>query len=133
MEIGKLHRLELSSIACTALALVLFGFIGFQQFKQADLEKVSEFQSAYSDFLKSLINSSCIERELVKKDANSKGWKLDENIHDWRLSVGQSKDTVASLGASPQRLRLFVEPPMPFTKEPGVVLFFGKDGCLQFD
>ncbi|MDA4848736.1 hypothetical protein [Hoeflea poritis] len=116
-----------------ALSIGLMVYVGILHIELNDIQKVMRFQLAYNEFLEDLGDTSCIRKSSVENIADSKGWQLDQNMHEWRLGAGQSRESMESIKTGHSNVRLHVEPSMPLAKEPGVVLIFDEKGCLNFN
>lgn len=102
--------------------LLLLGVVGCQQLEIRDKRGVSRFQSAYAGFLSEAARVSCLRADQIETLARSRDWIVErpDPRLDWQTGL-----------PDPNSLRLFVEPPMPFAKEPGIQFLFDQDDCSQ--
>ena len=86
-----------------------------------DQRGVARFLGAEASYLEQLATASCARRAAFIATARARGWTVEEQPeHVW----GEKAATAHSA------LRVHVEPPLPFSKEPGVLYFFDRQGCL---
>ena len=108
-------------LLCVAL-LVSLGWGALQWLQAADAKGVSRFQGALTGFYCDLLRTRCVTSSEVIQAAEARGWKVETDPARFsHLSAEQRRN----------RLVIHVEPPMPFSKEPGVAFRFGADGCLM--
>lgn len=54
---------------------------------------------------------------------------MDDDARAWRLDHLDDPSHLGNLTPEPGAIRVFVEPPLPFAKEPGVVFRFDDAAC----
>lgn len=113
------------------VALALAIYAGYLHLQIWDTRGVNRFLTAYSGFLRNAAETSCVQKSSIIEIANRNGWRVDDNIHDWRLDFGQSQEYVDELEEDSNSVRIYIKPAMPFSKEPGVVFRFNAEGCLE--
>jgi hypothetical protein len=96
-----------------------------------DTRGVNGFLTAYTGLLRDAAEISCVQKNSIIEIAKRNKFRIDNNIHEWRLDFGQSKEDIDGLENNYHSVRIYIKPEMPFSKEPGVVFRFSSRGCLQ--
>jgi hypothetical protein len=114
--------------------MVAFGlaiYAGYLHLQIWDTKGVNGFLTAYSGLLTDAAEISCVQKNSIIETAKRNEWRIDNNIHEWRLDLGQTKEQIDGLGNNNHSVRIYIEPGMPLSKEPGVVFRFSSRGCLE--
>lgn len=112
-----MHKAVLAMLLFLALLL-----LAYQSLIAWDVRGVRAFQYSYGRFLKDAAAAGCLQKEAIVNSAKKRGWKIEENVQLPFRSGAPEEFSVA--------VRVFVEPPLNFSKEPGVKFFFDEAGCL---
>lgn len=116
----------LAFIKSKALLVVIIVVLSYQliiaRLEVWDARGVKDFVVSYSGFMRELSAGTCITRERLLYVASTKGWKVDlDGFADgWHVK----EDGISSA------VRVYVRPPVPFSKEPGIFMAFDESGCL---
>lgn len=95
-----------------------------------DTRSVNRFLVAYNDLIKEAVDTSCIRKSSIVDLVHERGWRFDNGINDWRLDFGQSQEYIDELENDLDGIRVYIDPAMPLSKEPGIVFRFNESGCL---
>jgi len=124
-------RLFKSSPVWAVISFVLTVYVGYLHLQLSDAKGVSNFLGSYSSLLRETAAAVCVNKDDILNVSKRNGWRVDENINAWRTDYGQSKEYVEGLRETPSSIRIYIEPAMPLSKEPGVVFRFNAEGCLR--
>lgn len=109
-------------VILTLLLLVTLVLLAYQSLIAWDVRNSRQFSRAYSYFLSDAAALGCLQKEALIRAAKDRNWEIEDNRQPPFRS--RSPDEFA------EALRVFVEPQLNFSKEPGVMFFFDEAGCL---
>ncbi|MEM6663694.1 MAG: hypothetical protein AAF666_16130 [Pseudomonadota bacterium] len=102
-------------------------FLAWEQlsarFEIADRTGVIRFLSASTAFHYDLAQRACLDKAELVAAAADRGWDVQNPAQAPYLPLGA---TAPAGGA----VRVFVDPPLPLSKDPGQVYWFDAEGCL---
>jgi len=78
-----------------------------------DRNGVKHYLSSYA-FVRSAATNGCLRKSAILAEAQRRGWEVQEP-DPW--------------GNIPSSIRVMVEPPRAFVKNPGMRFIFDEDGC----
>ena len=113
------------------VAFALAIYAGYLHLQVWDARGVNGFLTAYNGLLRDAADISCVQKNSVIEIAKRNEWRIDNNIHKWRLDFGQSQEYIDDLENEPHSIRIYINPEMPFSKEPGIVFRFNSRECLE--
>ena len=102
--------------------VVLSVLLLYQSIFALDVRNVKDFQRAYLEFLKDAAISSCLDKDTIVETAVQRKW-IVQDPDPRSLNRTPSENWAYSV-------RVFVEPPLGFSKVPGVEFSFDEEGCL---
>ncbi len=109
-------------VICIGLIVFLSFLLLMQSLTTWDTRNVRDFQSAYISLLKDAAEQSCLTRSSILQAAKERAWETENNL--------QAPLRVASPDNWTTAVRVFVVPPLSFSKAPGVTFFFDKNDCM---
>ncbi|WP_291737884.1 hypothetical protein [Leisingera sp. F5] len=105
-----------------SLLLVTLVLLAYQSLIAWDVRNSRRFNKAYGYFLSDAAALGCLSKEALIQAAEARGWEYEDNRQPPYRSWSPDEFSVA--------LRVFVEPQLNFSKEPGAMFFFDDAGCL---
>ncbi|GGF82280.1 hypothetical protein GCM10011319_47960 [Mameliella alba] len=112
MTAGKLF------LICAIPGMV--GIICFQQLQVWDKKGVARSLDAQLSFFAEAANLNCLRANQIKELARARRWHIAEPDPRFYNSGPVRADA---------SMRIFTEPPMPFSKETGIRFLFDENGC----
>mgnify|MGYP001794122158 CR=1 FL=1 len=104
------------------LIVILTGALAYQSLIAWDIRNVRKFAYANLGLHRDAAAMACVSKESVLKAAKQRDWAFEEERG--RIFRSSSPEVYANA------VRVYVEPPLNFVKEPGVLFFFDTDGCF---
>lgn len=113
-------------MATTVVAIiVLCCLLAYQSLIAWDVRNVRDSQRAYSNFVFDAAALGCVRRAYIIRTAETRGWDFEDDRQPPFRSWSPDDWAVA--------VRVFIEPQLNFSKEPGVMFFFDNEDCLIGD
>ena len=112
---------------CPLFVVILLVLLLYQSVIAWDVRAVQKFGSAYSKFLRDSAVNGCVKFEDFRVQAFERNWLVEEYTN-------QDSFTAAFKPAAfDTALRVYVEPPLSYSKIPGVMFYFDEKNCLLPD
>ena len=112
-----------------ALALGAALQIGYLHLQLWDARMLWRHQAGLTRYLGAVLEQECAPRAAFEESADALGWP--RRVSEF-ADYDPATDTFIAESQRPDALLVEVQPPPPFTPEPGSFILFGEDGCFEW-